>query len=111
MRNHGSGGGAAISMAFPAETVPPSGNKKFGVPVPDCAGRHLSFPGKSDCRRHDLNAMNTTPSTETLLEPRQPHGVTRAASPFPAAVFFLNQAALATALYFGSVWFAVPLVL
>ena len=55
--------------------------------------------------------MNTTPSTETLLEPQQPHWVSRAAFPLLAAVFFLNQAALGTALYFGSVWFIVPLVL
>ncbi len=55
--------------------------------------------------------MNTTPSTETLLEPQQPHWVSRAAFPVLAAVFFLNQAALGTALYFGSIWLALPLVL
>jgi fatty acid desaturase len=55
--------------------------------------------------------MNITPSTETLLEPQQPHWVSRAAFPLLAAVFFLNQAALGNALYFGSVWFIVPLVL
>src|SRR5258708_17340845 len=55
--------------------------------------------------------MNTMPSTETLLEPQQPHWVSRAAFPVLAAVFFLNQVALGTALYFGSVWFTVPLVL
>jgi fatty acid desaturase len=71
----------------------------------------LSLTRKSDRRPYDLNAMNTTPSTETLLEPQQPHWVSRAAFPVLAAIFFLNQAALGTALYFGSVWFAVPLVL
>jgi fatty acid desaturase len=55
--------------------------------------------------------MKTTPSTETLLEAQQPHWVSRAAFPVLTAVFFLNQAALAAALYFGPVWFAVPLVL
>jgi fatty acid desaturase len=55
--------------------------------------------------------MNTTPSTETLLEPQQPHWVSRAAFPVLTAVFFLNQAALGTALYFGSIWLALPLVL
>ena len=71
----------------------------------------MSLPGKSDCRPHDLNAMNTTRSTETLLEAQQPHWVSRAAFPVLTAVFFLNQAALATALYFGFVWLALLLVL
>ncbi len=55
--------------------------------------------------------MNTTPPTENLLEPPPTHWVSRAAFPILAAVFFLNQAALGTALYLGSVWFSVPLVL
>jgi fatty acid desaturase len=55
--------------------------------------------------------MNTSPPTENLLEAPQPHWVSRAAFPILAAIFFLNQAALGTALYFGSVWFSVPLVL
>ena len=55
--------------------------------------------------------MNTTPTTDTLLEPRKPHWVSRAAFPILAAVFFLNQAVLATALYFNSLWFSVLLIL
>jgi fatty acid desaturase len=55
--------------------------------------------------------MNTTPPTEYLLEPPPPHWVSRAAFPILASIFFLNQAALAAALYFGSVWFCVALIL
>jgi fatty acid desaturase len=55
--------------------------------------------------------MNTTPSTEILLEPQPPHWVSRAAFPVLAAIFFLNQVALGLALYVGSVWLAVPLAL
>ena len=55
--------------------------------------------------------MNTTPPTENLLEPSQPHWVSRAAFPILAAIFFLNQAALGVAVYLGYFWFAVPLVL
>ena len=55
--------------------------------------------------------MNITPPTENILEPPPTHWVSRAAFPILAATFFLNQAALGTALYFGSVWFSVVLVL
>jgi len=55
--------------------------------------------------------MNTSLPTENLLEPPPTHWVSRAAFPILAAIFFLNQAALWTALYLGSVWFCVPLVL
>jgi fatty acid desaturase len=55
--------------------------------------------------------MNTTPTTDTLLEPQKPHWVSRAAFPILAAVFFLNQALLATALYFNSLWVSVLLIL
>jgi fatty acid desaturase len=55
--------------------------------------------------------MNTTPPTENLLETAQPHWVSRAAFPILAAVFLLNQAALAASLYFGYIWLSVPLVL
>lgn len=55
--------------------------------------------------------MNTSSPTETLLEPPPTHWVSRAAFPILAAVFFLNQIALGAVLYFGSVWFAVPLIL
>jgi len=55
--------------------------------------------------------MNTTPPTENLLETAQPHWVSRAAFPILAAIFLLNQAALAASLYFGYLWLTVPLVL
>jgi fatty acid desaturase len=55
--------------------------------------------------------MNTTPPTEKLLEPHRPHWVSRAAFPVLVTVFFLNQAALGTAVYLGWVWFALPLML
>jgi fatty acid desaturase len=55
--------------------------------------------------------MNTTPTTEKLLEPPSPHWVSRAAFPILAAVFFLNQAALGAAVYLGSIWIVVPLAL
>jgi len=55
--------------------------------------------------------MNTTPPTEKLLEPYRPHWVSRAAFPVLVTIFFLNQAALGAAVYLGSVWFALPLML
>jgi fatty acid desaturase len=55
--------------------------------------------------------MNTTSPTEDLLEELRPHWVSRAAFPILAAIFFLNQAALGTAVYFGYLWLSVPLVL
>jgi fatty acid desaturase len=58
-----------------------------------------------------MKAMNPTPLTEDMLEPRQPHWVSRAAFPMLVVVFFLNQAAIGVALYLGFVWLAVPLAL
>jgi fatty acid desaturase len=58
-----------------------------------------------------MNAMKPTQLTENLLEPRQPHWVSRAAFPVLVAVFLLNQVALGAALYLGIVWAAVPLAL
>src|ERR1700736_4413584 len=55
--------------------------------------------------------MNSAPTPETLLETPQPHWVSRAAFPILVAIFFLNQAALATAIYLRWVWLAVLLVL
>ncbi len=55
--------------------------------------------------------MNISSPTETSLETPQPPWVSRAAFPIVTAIFFLNQAALWTALYFGWVWAAVLLVL
>ena len=55
--------------------------------------------------------MNTTPTTSKLLEPYRPHWVSRAAFPVLVIVFFLAQAALGTAVYLGSIWLALPLML
>lgn len=55
--------------------------------------------------------MNTTPPTVKLLEAHRPHWVSRAAFPVLVIVFFLSQAALGIAVYLGSVWFALPLML
>jgi fatty acid desaturase len=58
-----------------------------------------------------MNAINSTTLKDKVLEPGQPHWVSRAAFPVLVAVFFLNQAALGTALYLGFFWIAVPLAL
>jgi fatty acid desaturase len=55
--------------------------------------------------------MNTTPTTSKLLEPYRPHWVSRAAFPVLVTVFSLAQAALGTAVYLGSIWVALPLML
>ena len=55
--------------------------------------------------------MNISSPTETSLEAPQPPWVSRAAFPIVAAIFFLNQAVLWIALYFGWIWAAVLLVL
>src|SRR3984893_15137470 len=110
MRNHRGDGRAGGSMAFPTKLVPSSGNRKLVVHVPGRACRRLPLTGKSDRLPYDTNAMNTTPTTESLLDSPQPHWVSRAAFPILAAIFFLNQAALGTALYLGSIWFTMPLV-
>ncbi len=55
--------------------------------------------------------MNTTPSTQAVLEPEQPHWVSRAAFPVLVSIFFLNQAALGAAVYLRSIWLAAPLML
>jgi fatty acid desaturase len=54
---------------------------------------------------------NTTSTIDNLLEPPPTHWVSRAAFPILALVLLFNQVALCAALYFGSVWFAVPLIL
>jgi fatty acid desaturase len=56
--------------------------------------------------------MNTTqPAAEDLLEPPPTHWVSRAAFPLLAAILFFNEAALGVALYLGSIWLAVLLML
>jgi fatty acid desaturase len=56
--------------------------------------------------------MNTTqPAAEDLFEPPPTHWVSRAAFPVLAAILFLNEVALGVALYLGSIWLAVLLML
>ena len=55
--------------------------------------------------------MSTTPSTDILSEQEQPPWVSRAAFQLLAALYFVSEAALAIAVYAGSIWFAVPLML
>lgn len=55
--------------------------------------------------------MNATPLPETLTEPPQPHWISRAAFQVLVILFVLNQAALGAAVYLGSIWLAVPLML
>ena len=52
-----------------------------------------------------------TPTTETPIEPHEPHWISRAAFPVLAALFFLTQASLGFAVYRANYWLAVPLVL
>src|SRR5271165_3964453 len=98
-------------MAFPTKSVPSGGNRRLVVHVPGCACSRLPLAGTSDRRPYGPNVMNITPPTEDLLEPPQPHWVSRAAFPILAAIFFLNQAALGAALYCNSIWLCVPLIL
>jgi len=58
-----------------------------------------------------MNPMNLTPVTKNMPEPPPPHWVSRAAFPVLVLVFLLDEAALATAVYLGFVWIAVPLAL
>jgi fatty acid desaturase len=55
--------------------------------------------------------MNATPPQEILAEPHEPHWISRAAFQLLVIIFALNQAALGTAVYLGSIWLAVPLML
>ena len=55
--------------------------------------------------------MNATPTTETMIEPHEPHWLSRAAFQLLIVIFFVTQAALAFAVYRGFYWLAVPLVL
>jgi fatty acid desaturase len=55
--------------------------------------------------------MNATPTTETMIEPHEPHWLSRAAFQLLVVIFFVTQAALAFAVYRGFYWLAVPLAL
>src|ERR1700676_1248305 len=51
-------------------------------------------------------------TTEDLIEPHQPHWVSRSAFQVVIVLFFFTEIALAAALHSGSsVWLAVPVVL
>jgi fatty acid desaturase len=58
-----------------------------------------------------MNAMKPTTLTENPVEPPRPHWVSRAAFPVLLAIFYLNEVALGTSLYFGFLWLAIPLAL
>jgi fatty acid desaturase len=55
--------------------------------------------------------MNAAPPQETLAEPHEPHWISREAFQVLVIIFVLNQAALGTAVYLGSIWLAVLLML
>jgi len=55
--------------------------------------------------------MSTTPSTGSLIEQEQPPWVSRAAFPLLVAILCVNEAALGIAVYLGSIWLAVLLML
>jgi fatty acid desaturase len=53
----------------------------------------------------------TAPTTDTVIEPHEPHWISRSAFQMIVIALALTQAALAAALQHGSIWLAVPLVL
>jgi fatty acid desaturase len=55
--------------------------------------------------------MSITATMEASGEPHAPHWLSRAAFPVLVALFFLTQASLGFAVYYGNYWLAVPLVL
>jgi fatty acid desaturase len=55
------------------------------------------------------DATNT--ETETIIEPHEPHWISRAAFPVLTGCFFATQIALFFAVRHSNYWFAVPLVL
>jgi fatty acid desaturase len=58
-----------------------------------------------------LTAINEMSVEVETIEVHEPHWVSKAAFPVLTAIFFLTQAALALAVYFGVYWCAVPLAL
>ena len=55
--------------------------------------------------------MSATTNIEPMIEPHEPHWISRAAFPVLTACFFATQTALFFALRHDNYWFAVPLVL
>jgi fatty acid desaturase len=55
--------------------------------------------------------MSAKQSTEVMIEPNEPHWVSRTAFTSVTLMFFITQAALGFALYRSVYWLAVPLVL
>jgi fatty acid desaturase len=58
-----------------------------------------------------MTAMNLTATTENLVEPHEPHWVSRAAFPIVSGAFVLAESALAIMVHYSLIWLAVPLVL
>ena len=74
-------------------------------------GGRLPLTGEQDCGSHDLIAMSDTTIPETMIEPHEPHWISRAAFPVLVAIFFATQAAMFFSVHHDNYWFAVPLVL
>jgi len=55
--------------------------------------------------------MNAAPTTESMVEPHEPHWLTQNAFQVLALLFFATQGTLAWAVYHSNYWLAVPLVL
>jgi fatty acid desaturase len=55
--------------------------------------------------------MSDTTIPETMIEPHEPHWISRAAFPVLVAIFFATQAAMFFSVHHDNYWFAVPLVL
>lgn len=55
--------------------------------------------------------MNVTPTTNPMIEPHEPHWVSKAAFPVVMTIFYATQIALGFAVYRDLYWLAIPLVL
>jgi fatty acid desaturase len=55
--------------------------------------------------------MSDTTISETMIEPHEPHWISRAAFPVLVAIFFATQAAMFFSVHHDNYWLAVPLVL
>ena len=58
-----------------------------------------------------MNATSTTSTTSPMIEPHEPHWVSKAAFPVVMTIFYITQIALGFAVYHELYWLAVPLVL
>jgi fatty acid desaturase len=55
--------------------------------------------------------MSAKQTTEAIVEPHEPHWVSKAAFPVLTVIFYVTQAAQGFAVYHGFYWLVVPLVL